>query len=100
MYTNTDETFYVLEREHKMPADYKAETLEEAVTYLKSDGWIRCGKVNKQDYSIVDMSPSHWAYKVCLKATSAYDDNGYVSFSKRQENIRNKLDEYNDQLLY
>ena len=55
LYTNTDETFYVLEREHKMPADYKAETLEEAVTYLKSDGWIRCGKVNKQDYSIVDM---------------------------------------------
>ena len=57
-------------------------------------------EVTPADYSIVDMSPSHWAYKVCLKATSAYDDNGYVSFSKRQENIRNKLDEYNDQLLY
>ncbi len=57
-------------------------------------------EITPADYSIVDMSPNHWAYSTCLKATSAYDDNGYVSPEKRQENIRNKLDDYNSQLLY
>lgn len=57
-------------------------------------------EITAEDYSFVDMSPRHWAYEECLKATSAYDENGYVSISKRQENIRNKLDDYSSQLLY
>lgn len=57
-------------------------------------------EITAADYSFVDMSPEHWAYKVCLKATSAYDDNGYVSISIRQENMRNILDEFDSQLLY
>lgn len=57
-------------------------------------------EITPADYSIVDMSPKHWAYSTCLKATSAYDDDGYVSLEKRQENIRNKLDDYDSQLLY
>lgn len=57
-------------------------------------------KITAADYSFVDMSPEHWAYEVCLKATSAYDDNGYISLSTRQENMRNILDEFDSQLLY
>lgn len=57
-------------------------------------------QITAEDYSFVDMSPKHWAYNVCLKATSAYDNDGYVSISKRQENIRNKVDDYDSQLLY
>lgn len=57
-------------------------------------------EITADDYSFVDMSPDHWAYEACLKATSAYDDEGYVSISKRQDNIRNKIDDYNSQLLY
>ena len=68
------------------------------LTALDEDG--NKYEVTAEDYSFVDMSPSHWAYETCLKATSAYDDNGYVSMSKRQENIRNKVDDYDSQLLY
>ena len=68
------------------------------LTALDEDG--NKYEVTAEDYSFVDMPPSHWAYETCLKATSAYDDNGYVSMSKRQENIRNKLDDYDSQLLY
>ena len=68
------------------------------LTALDADG--NAYDITAGDYSFVDMSPSHWAYKECLKATSAYDDNGYVSISIRQDNIRNKLDDYKSQLLY
>ena len=68
------------------------------LTALDKDG--NKYEITAADYSFVDMSPSHWAYETCLKATSAYDDNGYVSITKRQENIRNKLDDYDSQLLY
>ena len=57
-------------------------------------------EITAKDYSFVDMDPSHWGYKACLKATSAYDDNGYVSISIRQENMRNILDEFDSQLIY
>ncbi len=68
------------------------------LTALDKDG--NKYEITAADYSFVDMSPSHWAYETCLEATSAYDDNGYVSITKRQENIRNKLDDYDSQLLY
>lgn len=57
-------------------------------------------EITAADYSFIDMSPEHWAYEVCLKATSAYDDNGYISISTRQENMRNIIDEFDSQLLY
>jgi hypothetical protein len=51
-------------------------------------------------YSIVDVEPGAWYYDTVLKATSAYDDNGNVDLQKREDNIRNKLDDYDSQLLY
>ena len=71
---------------------------EMGLTALDADG--NPYTITPADYSIVDMSPEHWAYEACLKATSAYDDDGYVSLAKRKENIRNKLDAYDSQLLY
>ena len=57
-------------------------------------------KVTAEDYFFVDMDPSHWAYEVCLKATSAYDDNGYVDIASRMENIRNIIDRHEAQKEY
>lgn len=57
-------------------------------------------QITAEDYSFVDMDPSHWAYEICLKATSAYDDDGYVSVSKRQQNVRNIVDDYDSQKIY
>ena len=57
-------------------------------------------KVTAETYYFVDMDPSHWAYEICLKATSAYDAEGYVDIDIRLDNIRNKLDHYNSQLHY
>lgn len=57
-------------------------------------------KVTAEDYCFVDMNPKHWAYTECLKATSAYDENGYIDMKSRTENIRNILDHYNGQIEY
>ena len=57
-------------------------------------------KVTAADYYFVDMNPKHWAYKECLKATSAYDENGYIDMSARNANIRNILDHYDGQKEY
>ena len=57
-------------------------------------------KITAEDYSFVDMDPNHWAYDICLKATSAYDDDGYVSISKRQNNVRNIVDDFDSQKIY
>jgi hypothetical protein len=50
-------------------------------------------------YSIVDLS-GHWAESTMLKATSAYDDNGYVDITTRLSNIRNILDKYDSQTWF
>lgn len=57
-------------------------------------------EVTAQTYYFVDMSPSHWAYEVCLKATSAYNEDGYVDVKTRNANIRNILDQFDAQKLY
>lgn len=57
-------------------------------------------KVTAEDYYFVDMNPKHWAYNECLKATSAYDENGYIDMKTRTSNIRNILDHYNGQKEY
>lgn len=56
--------------------------------------------ITAEDYYFIDMDPSHWAYEICLKATSAYDENGYVDVVTRNANIRNILDHHEAQLKY
>lgn len=56
-------------------------------------------QVTAEDYSIVDID-GHWAESTILKATSAYDNDGNVDLAARQDNIRNKLDNYDSQLDY
>lgn len=53
--------------------------------------------VTAETYYFVDMDPSHWAYEICLKASSAYDAKGYVDLDTRLANIRNILDRYDSQ---
>ena len=63
LYTMTDETYYIPNREYENAAKYQAETLDAVYEKLIADGWTRCGKVNKSDYSLVDMfSNSHNNY--------------------------------------
>lgn len=47
-------------------------------------------------YSIVDLD-GHWAKEVMLRATSAYNSDGYVDVETRLNNIRNDLDKYDSQ---
>ena len=56
--------------------------------------------VTPELYSIVDLDPNAWYTPVMLKATSAYDVNGYVDIETRLSNIRNILDKYNSQILF
>lgn len=49
-------------------------------------------EVTAETYGFTDLSQSNWYYDIILKATSAYDNNGYVSIEKR--GIRNQLDDY------
>lgn len=63
LYTVTDETYYVLNKEHANAAKYKAATINAVYKNIVADGWTRCGKVNKSDYSLADMfSNSHDDY--------------------------------------
>lgn len=45
-------------------------------------------------YGFADLKSSEWYYEDMLRATSAYDDNGYVDIAKRA--VRNKLDDYEE----
>lgn len=56
-------------------------------------------EVTQETYSIVDLE-GHWAEQAMLKATSVYDENGYVDVELRIKNIRNILDNYNSQLWF
>ena len=57
-------------------------------------------EVTAETYYFVDMRPSHWAYEICLKASSAYDADGFVDLVTRLANIRNILDRYDAQKKY
>jgi len=57
-------------------------------------------EVTAETYYFIDMDPSHWAYEICLKASSAYDSKGYIDLTTRNENIRNILDKYDSQKEY
>ncbi|MGN0149989.1 MAG: S-layer homology domain-containing protein [Clostridia bacterium] len=55
--------------------------------------------VTPELYSIVDLN-GHWAAETMLKATSAYDADGYVDIETRLGNIRNILDKYDSQTWF
>lgn len=55
LYTNTDESFYVLDRVHENAETYHADTVEAVIQNLREDGWDTCGKVNKSDGSLADL---------------------------------------------
>lgn len=55
--------------------------------------------VTPELYSIIDLN-GHWAEETMLKATSAYDVNGYVDVETRLNNIRNILDNYDSQTWF
>jgi len=54
-YTYTDETYYVLNGTSRYADSYKADTLREAFQALRADGWSKSGKVQRSDYSPVDL---------------------------------------------
>lgn len=49
-------------------------------------------KITAETYGFTDLDESEWYYETMLKATSAYDDDGYVDIELR--NHRNILDDY------
>lgn len=55
LYTESDETFYVLEKIHSNAFKYYAKTLEDVFNKLKQDKWNQYGKVNKSDGSLADI---------------------------------------------
>ncbi len=55
LYCVTDETYYVLQRASVHNKKYNADSVWEAFKLLKEDGWAKCGKVQRSDYSVVDM---------------------------------------------
>ena len=49
-------------------------------------------EITAETYGFTDLDSDEWYYEVMLRATSAYDDNGFVDIEKR--GIRNVLDDY------
>ncbi len=49
-------------------------------------------EITAMTYGFEDLKSSEWYYKDMLRATSAYDENGYVDIAKRA--VRNNLDDY------
>jgi hypothetical protein len=52
LYTRSDETFYVLDR-YSYQSLYQGDRLEDVIAHLKTDGWARCGSVNRVDGVVV-----------------------------------------------
>ena len=49
-------------------------------------------EITAETYGFTDLDSGKWYYEAMLRATSAYDDDGYVDIAKR--GIRNNLDDY------
>ena len=49
-------------------------------------------QITAETYGFTDLDPNDWYYEDMLRATSAYDENGYVDIAKRAE--RNVVDDY------
>lgn len=54
-YTQTDETYYVLNSSMEDAQQYAGGSLEETAGKLKAAGWQPCGKVQRADGVNVDM---------------------------------------------
>ena len=48
--------------------------------------------ITAETYGFTDLDPKAWYYADMVRATSAYEENGYVDISKRA--IRNVVDDY------
>lgn len=57
-------------------------------------------EVTPELYFFVDLDADAWYTPVMLRATSAYDEKGYVDIDTRLSNIRNVLDNYDSQKLF
>ena len=57
-------------------------------------------KVIPETYYFTDIFDGEWYTPVILRATSAYDENGYVDIETRLSNIRNRLDNFDSQKLF
>jgi hypothetical protein len=57
-------------------------------------------QVTPQLFYFVDLPDDAWYTPVMLRATSAYDSDGYVDIDTRLSNIRNTLDKYDSQKLF
>jgi hypothetical protein len=56
--------------------------------------------VTPQLYYFTDLPDDAWYTPVMLRATSAYDKDGYVDIDTRLANIRNTVDKYDSQKLF
>jgi hypothetical protein len=57
-------------------------------------------QVTPELYYFVDLPEDAWYTPVMLRATSAYDSDGYVDIDTRLANIRNILDNYDSQKMF
>jgi hypothetical protein len=57
-------------------------------------------QVTPELYYFTDLPSDAWYTPVMLRATSAYDKDGYVDIDTRLANIRNTLDRYDSQKLF
>lgn len=55
LYTNTDETFYVLNREYQKASLYSAETVDAVIQNLEKDNWHTCGKIKNKHNQLADL---------------------------------------------
>ncbi len=61
-YTNTDETFYIMNKIYEDAEKYAGNTLEEIYINLENDGWKRCGKINQLNNVYADMFSREGVY--------------------------------------
>jgi hypothetical protein len=57
-------------------------------------------QVTPELYYFVDLPADAWYTPVMLRATSAYDKDGFVDIETRLANIRNTIDKYDSQKLF
>ena len=69
-------------------AVYNRVTGRDKAKLITADG----EEITSSTYGFTDLSEDEWYYETMLKATSAYDENGYVDIEQR--GVRNNLDDY------
>lgn len=79
-------------------AMFNVVTGRDGYSLITADGTI----VTAETYSFTDADDLNnaWYGPICLLATSAFDNNGYVDLEVRNANVRNNLDQYDAQKKY